>query len=95
MTMDASDRCDDDCTSEDVDIKDFTSIGVTIFGLYQPDAIDIGTLSDGSYYVVTANEGDARTLPGDGDTEDEDVRLEDVGTTCPNNDELIDETVLG
>jgi len=95
MTMDASDRCDDDCTSADVDIKDFTNDGATIFGLYQPDAIDVGALGDGSYYVVTANEGDARTLPGDGDTEDEDVRLEDIGTTCAENDDLIDETVLG
>eukprot|EP00957_Ditylum_brightwellii_P025875 1957659-Ditylum_brightwellii.AAC.1 len=55
--------------------------------MYQPDSIDAGILPDGSYFVVTANEGDAR--------DDEDVRLEDLETDCPSNDQIVDEDILG
>ena len=57
--------------------------GATINGLHMPDALDMYEV-DGKTFVVTANEG-----AGD------DVTLGDVGTTCENNDLIVDDAVLG
>lgn len=57
--------------------------GVTVKGLHMPDEIDFFTV-DGTTYIVTANEGSG-----------DDVRIGDVGTTCANNDYIVQENVLG
>lgn len=57
--------------------------GVTIKGLHMPDEIAAFDV-DGQTYIVTANEGGG-----------DDVRVVDVGTTCYNNDFIVQDEVLG
>jgi len=57
--------------------------GATVTGLRMPDALEMYEV-DGKTFVVTANEGSA-----------DDVRIGDVGTTCENNDLIVDPAVLG
>ena len=62
----------------------------------------IASFSSGGHdYVVTANEGDAReNEQEDANGEDvivytEETRLGKIGTTCANNDYLVQDSVLG
>ncbi|XOV66414.1 MAG: choice-of-anchor I family protein [Fluviicola sp.] len=64
-----------------------------VWGMYQPDAIALTTIN-GTEYIVTANEGDARDYNG----YSEEVRVEDITldpTVFPNAAALQDPAVLG
>lgn len=64
-----------------------------VFGMYQPDAIAVYEV-DGQTYIVTANEGDARTYRGFDDT----ARVKDLTldtSTFPNAGELQKDENLG
>jgi hypothetical protein len=67
-----------------------------VFGIYQPDAIEYVKIN-GTDYIITANEGDAREYEGTpGFIEEE--RIEDImldPTAFPDAAMLQDETVLG
>lgn len=83
-----------DFSNEDGEIN-ITTGPEGLFGMYQPDAIAAYEV-DGTLYVVTANEGDAR----DYDTYSEEFRIGDEEVVLdeeafPNAEELKDEAVLG
>lgn len=67
-----------------------------VFGMYQPDGMDYVKIN-GTDYIITANEGDAREYEGNpGFIEEQ--RVEDVvldPISFPNAEMLQDETVLG
>jgi hypothetical protein len=75
-----------------------------IFGMYQPDSVDLFTV-DGESYLITANEGDARVYPTqdlpdveEGGIFNEESRIADLDLDAdvfPNADELQQEDNLG
>ncbi len=65
-----------------------------VFGMYQPDAMDAYTASDGRQYIVSANEGDSRDYDGFS----EETRVKDLvlnTTNYPNADELQQDERIG
>ena len=83
MTMDASDK--DDM----VDIRQGwgSSPSTPAYGLYLPDQVASFTVG-GTYYFITANEGDTRDskdlIGAAGDFEGEEIRMKDLPATCGN-----------